>query len=75
MHRGYFYKEGYIRTSSYEFNLSNLSDSNVHLTNDAIQQLTSEYGKYEHGNKVSFKDFANYLLNCKRIDFYEKILP
>ena len=33
----------------------------VHLTNDAIQQQTDEYGKYEKGNKVSYDKFNNYL--------------
>lgn len=34
--KGYFYEDGYIRTSSREFNLDNLSDRFIHLTNDAI---------------------------------------
>ena len=34
--RGYFYKEGYIRTSSYEYDLNNLQNTNIHLTNDAV---------------------------------------
>ena len=34
--RGYFYKEGYIRTSSYKYDCSDLSDAEIHLTNDAI---------------------------------------
>ena len=36
--KGYFYEDGYIRTSSREFNLNDLSDKFVHLTNDAIQK-------------------------------------
>lgn len=55
--RGYFYKEGYIRTSSYEFNLSDLEDRDVHLTNDAVQDRNDQYGRYEPGNKISLKDF------------------
>lgn len=34
--RGYMYNEGYIRTSSYPFNLVDLEDRDVHLTNDAV---------------------------------------
>lgn len=34
--KAYLYEEGYIRTSSYEYDLSNLSDRLVHLTNDAV---------------------------------------
>jgi hypothetical protein len=59
--RGYFFREGYIRTSSYAFNLLDLEDRDVHLTNDAVQDRNEEYGKYEQGNKVSQKDFATYL--------------
>jgi tubulin---tyrosine ligase len=45
--RGYFYKEGYIRTSSYKYDLQDLEDRDVHLTNDAVQDRNEEYGKYE----------------------------
>jgi len=34
--RGYFYKEGYVRTSCYKYDTKDLSDSDIHLTNDAI---------------------------------------
>ena len=51
--RGYFFREGYIRTSSYPFNLKDLEDRDVHLTNDAVQDRNEEYGKYETGNKIS----------------------
>lgn len=36
--KGYFYEDGYIRTSSREFDLDNLDDKFIHLTNDAIQK-------------------------------------
>ena len=32
----YFYKEGYLRLSSEEFNLIDIENSFVHLTNNAI---------------------------------------
>ena len=51
--KGYWYKEGYLRTTSYEYSLKNTS-SNIHLTNDAIQKNLPTYGKYEKGNKVSY---------------------
>lgn len=34
--RGYFYEEGYLRTSSKEFSLENFGNKYIHLTNDAI---------------------------------------
>ena len=33
----------------------------VHLTNDAIQKKSEEYGKFEGGNKISYKEFSKYL--------------
>ena len=52
--KGYWYQEGYIRTTSYEYNLGQLGGL-VHLTNDAIQKYGKDYGKYEKGNKVSYQ--------------------
>ena len=57
MYLGYFFKEGYLRTSSREFSISNLENKLVHLTNDAVQKKSLNYGKYETGNKISFDDF------------------
>lgn len=59
--KGYFYDEGYLRTSSREFSINNLSNKLVHLTNDAIQKHAADYGKFEAGNKLSYVDFQNYL--------------
>ena len=72
--RGYFYKEGYIRTSSYAYN-QDFKDRDVHLTNDAIQGRAEDYGKFEQGNKISFKDFGIYLMNYKKVDFEKIIVP
>jgi hypothetical protein len=33
----------------------------MHLTNDAIQKDSDEYGKYEMGNKLSFTEYQAYL--------------
>jgi len=59
--QGYYYQEGYLRTSSREFGLNNLNDKMVHLTNDAIQQKATDYGKFENGNKLSYAEFEAYL--------------
>ena len=34
--RAYWYQEGYIRTSSHEFDLEDVDNPMIHLTNDAI---------------------------------------
>ena len=74
--RWYFYQGGYIRTSSHEFSLDDPDDKFVHLTNDAIQTHSEDYGKYETCNKISFLDFEKYLeSNYLHGSFYEKIFP
>ena len=52
--KAYFYRDGYIRTSSKEFSMNNLTNKYVHLVNDAIQKYSEDYGKYEAGNKLSY---------------------
>lgn len=54
--KGYFYEDAYIRTSCKEFDLDNFSKY-IHLTNDAVQKFSQDYGKYENGNKMSLGDF------------------
>lgn len=51
--QGYFYTEGYLRTSCKEYNIKNANNRMIHLTNDAVQKKSEDYGKYENGNKVS----------------------
>lgn len=59
--KAYFYEEGYLRTSSREFSMNNLSNKLVHLCNDAIQKQAQDYGKYECGNKMSYVELQAYL--------------
>lgn len=47
----------------------------MHLTNDAVQKYSQDYGKFENGNKVSYEDFRSLMLKEKNIDFYETVLP
>lgn len=46
----YFCREGYLRTSAFEYILDNCQDNSVHLTNNAVQKNTKNYGMYEDGN-------------------------
>ena len=59
----YFFKEGYIRTSSsqYTTDASALANDWVHLTNNAIQKHNPTYGDFEDGNQMSFAEFRKYL--------------
>lgn len=73
--QGYFYLDGYLRTTSQEYSVDEL-DPFVHLTNDAIQKHSADYGKFENGNKLSYRDFQRYLdSNHHNINFNLQILP
>ena len=50
----------------------------VHLTNDAIQKYSEDYGKYEAGNKLSYDDFQKYLdsnYEEVKVNFKRDLLP
>jgi len=55
--RAYFFKEGYLRMSSEEYNLnsSDITKNSIHLTNNAVQKNMENYGKFEQGNILSFR--------------------
>lgn len=76
--KGYMYRDCYFRTSSKQFDLSNLENRFIHLTNDAIQQHSEDYGKFESGNKLSINDFQKYLDNYhtqKNVVFMRDLFP
>lgn len=74
--QGYFYQEGYLRTSSRIFSL-NSNNKYVHLTNDAVQKKSEDYGKFENANKMSYSDFQRYLDNHhpQKPNFLNEVLP
>ena len=50
----------------------------MHLTNDAVQIKSDDYGKYEAGNKLSYADFQKYLdsnFSELNVDFERDIVP
>ena len=55
--KAFFFQDAYIRTSSKKYNLANLYDREIHLTNDAVQKHSASYGKYESGNKLSLQEW------------------
>ena len=76
--QGYFYTDGYIRTSCAEYNLKDTTNNLIHLTNDAVQKHSEDYGKYEDNNKMSYKDLQRYFdfhVSDKNINFFSSILP
>lgn len=57
----HFFEEGYLRTSSQEYDVT---DENLftHLTNNCLQvQEKATFGLHEKGNTVSFAEFQSYL--------------
>lgn len=56
----FYYKLGYVRTSSFEYNLEG-KDTYIHLTNNCLQQFSDMYGTYEEGNTISFDQLQTYL--------------
>jgi hypothetical protein len=73
--QGYFYLDGYLRTTSQEYSVDEL-DPFVHLTNDAIQKHSAAYGKFENGNKLSYREFQKYLDSSHlEVNFNNSILP
>jgi hypothetical protein len=47
---GYFFKDGYLRTSCETFSLSDVGNRFIHLTNNAVQKNSKKYGEFEDGN-------------------------
>ena len=56
----YFYKRGYLRTSSDVYD-TNAKDNFIHLTNNCLQQHGGRYGAHEDGNTLSLEVFQEYL--------------
>ena len=75
--KGYFYEDGYLRTSSREYNLHS-TNKFIHLTNDAVQKFSPDFGKCETANKLSYGDLQKYFdqeFPSLNICFYRDILP
>lgn len=73
----YFYQDGYLRTSVAEFSIENIKNRFIHLTNDAVQKKSANYGKFEESNKLSYSEFQAYL-NANHpnpVNFINKVLP
>lgn len=74
--KGYWFKRGYIRTSSSQYTL-NHGLASVHLTNDAVQKNLPDYGRYQKGNKLSYEDFQAYVAkeHQGKLDFFSQVYP
>lgn len=72
----YVFKEGYVRTSCEPYSLKDcdVDKQYIHLTNNAVQKYSTEYGKYEDGNQLSFQVLEEYLRK-NDISFEKDCLP
>lgn len=56
-----------------------MADSYIHLTNDAVQQHSDNYGRFEEGNKLSYPELQRYLdtlpANGRNLDLHQVIIP
>ena len=59
----YICRPGYLRTSSYKFELDPGDPDNrfVHLTNIAVQKYSKTFGVHEDGNCLNFQQFEDYV--------------
>lgn len=74
--KGYWFEDGYIRTSCVPFRFDDFNNNFIHLTNDAVQKFSSDYGRHEPANKVSFTEFDQYLQqNHNNKSFYGEVYP
>ena len=76
-HDLFYYKHGYLRTSSSEYD-PNATDNYIHLTNNCLQKYGDNYGVFEKGNTLPFQAFQEYLDKVfphYGIDFWSHILP
>ncbi len=72
----YMFQEGHLKCCSINYDLSS-NNTFCHLTNYSFQKYSSNFGKYEFGNEVSFSDFQkNIDINYdKNINFKNDVLP
>lgn len=54
----------------------NIENKFIHLTNNAVQKYSDNYGQFESGNQLSFNAFHNYCKdNGLDIDVKGKVIP
>ena len=72
----YMFEEGHLKCCSINYNL-NSDNTFCHLTNYSFQKYSSNFGKFEFGNEVSFADFQKSITSNydKKVNFKKDILP
>ncbi len=73
----YYYKHGYLRTSSDAYTLDSKLNY-VHLTNNCLQKYGENYGNFEVGNTIGFEVFEKYVneqFPQRGFNFEQHIIP
>lgn len=58
----YCFKEGHLKTCSYKYDIDD-NNNFVHFTNYSLQKYSTDFGKYEIGNEVTFDTFFRSIEN------------
>ena len=56
----YFFKEGYLRFSSFKYSTKHHTNPFIHLTNNSVQKHSAEYNE-ESGNQMYLSDIKNFM--------------
>ena len=71
----FLYKHGSCRTSCESFDLTDLKNRFVHLTNHSIQAGHPDFGKYEKNGEMFFDDFKQFLSKNTDFTLEDDIMP
>ena len=71
----YLYKHGSCRTSCESFDLTDMKNRFVHLTNHSIQAGHADFGKYEKNGEMFFDEFKSFLSQNTEFTLEDDIMP
>jgi len=69
----FVHEQGVLRTSCCSFDISDLKNRFIHITNHSIQSAHKNFGKYEEANEMLFDEFSSFLSDRKGVTFDEVI--
>ena len=71
----HLYKHGSCRTSCESFDLTDMKNKFVHLTNHSIQEGHPDFNKYEKNNEMFFEEFSQFLKSSTDFTLEDDIMP
>jgi tubulin--tyrosine ligase len=71
----FLYNQGSCRTSCEKFDLEDLRNKFVHLTNHSIQEGHPDFGKFEADAEMFFPEFEQFLDDSTDFNMREDIMP